>query len=305
MPVSPQLQLDSELADLDQQLRAVDSRRDLSDGQKVILRATLQRNRQQKNLELQILGQVRIVESRERDVEAARKRSEWAQTPDGLKALVRREMLRLAGAALGGGSGRNYSPLDMLEPEERVIRRVKGDLARAEEAQRKAQATLFDLQRELLGLKVHRADWDAQQPEQLAAAEPLKPIDSRGATQAIVAEHATWADIEITFLSDERVQIRNGTAIETRNYAEFGFADRRNDIPNRAWTVLRILAEQRGILPSGGTTGPGWEKNERRVQEIRKLFRQHFGIPADPIPYVHGTGYQARFKIRCGPSYET
>jgi hypothetical protein len=39
------------------------------------------------------------------------------------------------------------------------------------------------------------------------------------------AKAATWEEIEILFLSDERVQILNGTNRETRNYAEFGFAD--------------------------------------------------------------------------------
>jgi len=50
-----------------------------------------------------------------------------------------------------------------------------------------------------------------------------------------LGETATWDTIEIAFLREERVQIRNGSTTETRNYAEFGFQDGRNGMPNRAW----------------------------------------------------------------------
>jgi hypothetical protein len=114
-----------------------------------------------------------------------------------------------------------------------------------------------------------------------------------------------WEQIEITFLSDERVQIRGGKNIETRNYAEFGFQDGRSKNPNRAWETLRRLAELRGIIRDGAQGRLPWPKVEKRVQEIRKVFREHFGVSSDPLPFVEGTGYQARFKICCGPSYRT
>jgi len=114
-----------------------------------------------------------------------------------------------------------------------------------------------------------------------------------------------WEHIEIMFLSDERVQIRIGKSIETRNYAEFGFQDGRNQNPNRAWETLRRLAELRGVIRDGTEGRLPWPKVEKRVQEIRKVFREHFGISSDPVPFVEGTGYQARFKIGCGISYRT
>jgi len=116
---------------------------------------------------------------------------------------------------------------------------------------------------------------------------------------------ATWDAIEISFLSDERVQIRNGTNSETRNYGELGFEDCRNGKPNRAWLTLRALAEARGIIRNAAKTGGDWSKVERRMQEIRKALRSRFGISADPVPFVHGTGYQALFKIVCAPSFRT
>jgi len=120
---------------------------------------------------------------------------------------------------------------------------------------------------------------------------------------------ASWQAVEISFLSDERVQIRNGKSIETRNYGELEFADRRakrgKPKPNQAWVTLRAMAEQDGIIRDGAKTGATWPKVEKRIQEIRKVLRKHFSITADPIPFVEGTGYQARFKIGCNPSFRT
>jgi hypothetical protein len=121
---------------------------------------------------------------------------------------------------------------------------------------------------------------------------------------------ADWAAIEVLFLSDERVQIRKGAHTETRNYAELGFADRRVERgkrpkPNVAWVALRAMAEQNGIIRDGTKTGVAWPKMEKRMQLIRKAFRKHFGITADPVPFVAGTGYQASFKIGCGPSFHS
>jgi hypothetical protein len=118
---------------------------------------------------------------------------------------------------------------------------------------------------------------------------------------------ATWEAIEVSFLSDHRVQIRNGTNAETLNYGELGFADRRakQGKPNRAWVTLRVMAEQNGIIRDGAKMNAEWSRVEKRIQEIRKVLRGHFGIAADPIPFVEGTGYQTRFKIGCSPSFHT
>jgi hypothetical protein len=86
-----------------------------------------------------------------------------------------------------------------------------------------------------------------------------------------------WEDIEIVFLCDERVDISDGISRETRNYAELGFADQRSGKPNLAWVMLRDLAEGRGIIRDAATTD-GWSMVERRMLEIRKTLRKHFGI---------------------------
>jgi len=114
-----------------------------------------------------------------------------------------------------------------------------------------------------------------------------------------------WEDIEISFLSDERIQLKAPGLTKTFNYAEFGFEDGRNKKPNGAWITLRALAENRGILKEPFKEHQKWAAIEKRVQEIRKALREQFGITEDPLPYVKGTGYRALFKIECSPSFHT
>ena len=66
---------------------------------------------------------------------------------------------------------------------------------------------------------------------------------------------------------------------------------------------VAAMAEQNGVIRDGSKTNAAWPKVERRMQEVRKAFRKHFGIAADPVPFLAGTGYQACFKICCGPSF--
>jgi hypothetical protein len=150
----------------------------------------------------------------------------------------------------------------------------------------------------------------AKQPPR--AFQSAAPADANGglSDQAVAAPRYSgatdWQAIEIVFLSDFRVQIRiNGKQTPPVNYAELGFADGRSENPNKAWLILRFLAENRGILKDGRTVGEPWPKVEKRNQEIRRVLREIFGISSDPLPFVKGGGYQAVFKIRCGHSYYT
>ncbi|HEV3275310.1 MAG TPA: hypothetical protein VG860_00675 [Terriglobia bacterium] len=115
---------------------------------------------------------------------------------------------------------------------------------------------------------------------------------------------SSWDALEISFTSDDRVQLRIGIHLDTRNSTELGFEDRRNRRPNRAWAMLRELARAGGTIPAA-VGHEAWPKVEKRMQEIRKAFRKHFGIAGDPVPFVKGTGYLASFKIGCSPSFDT
>jgi len=144
----------------------------------------------------------------------------------------------------------------------------------------------------------HAAVEPSSQPSRFQPPAPPVPKPVPGPEQSLPAPRysgaAKWEDVEITFLSDHRVQIRiNGKLEEPANYAELGFDDGRSQNPNKAWLTLRSLAENRGVLKDGRTVGEPWPKVEKRIQEIRKVFRELFGISADPVPFVEGVGYQS------------
>ena len=145
------------------------------------------------------------------------------------------------------------------------------------------------------------------------AAEAQREIigEERAAPPAPVSE-GKWEEIEISFISDERVQIRRGKKMETLNYAEFGFDDGRTGNPNQAWLILRRLAELGGKIENRMDARLHWSKLEKRIQEIRVALREHFTISSDPIPFndkdrrlQEKSGYRALFKICCAPSYRS
>jgi hypothetical protein len=101
-----------------------------------------------------------------------------------------------------------------------------------------------------------------------------------------------WEEIEISFISDERVQVRRGKKSETLNYAEFGFEDARTGSPNQAWVVLRRLAERHGNIENEMEARMKWSKLEKRIQGIRSVLRNRFGIASDPIPFLERSRVQ-------------
>lgn len=115
---------------------------------------------------------------------------------------------------------------------------------------------------------------------------------------------ASWADVRITFVSEERVRIESSGGPATRNYAEMGFEDLRNGRPNRAWQTLMTIAKLNGTLPDR-KNHRDWPKFEKRIQEIRQRLRRQFRLDEDPLPFTPGTGYVAAFSIKIGEAFET
>src|ERR1022692_2327545 len=91
-------------------------------------------------------------------------------------------------------------------------------------------------------------------PTPFGTAEPPKRQTRAQASRSIAGPPTPapagtrWEDIEISFLSDERVQIQIGSQRETRNYDEMGFADGRNGLPSKPWILLRTLASMQGLI---------------------------------------------------------
>jgi hypothetical protein len=117
-------------------------------------------------------------------------------------------------------------------------------------------------------------------------------------------EKTTWEDITISFISDERVQVQNGTRVQTFNYAELGFADRRSGKPNQAWELLRALAETGGVIPNSVRNGYDFLSKEKQIQRLRSALKMHFGISSDPIPRYPDRGYVCRFTLKCAGSFD-
>jgi hypothetical protein len=145
-------------------------------------------------------------------------------------------------------------------------------------------------------------DREAETPPKLVFESEQGTQNATGSLGAF-GKISAWEELEISFLSDERVQLTVGVHTETRNYAELGFDDGRNHKPNSAWETLRSLAEQGGTLET--STASTWPKVEKRIQEIRRVLRKHFAISADPLPFISGNGYQACFSIHCSLSFRT
>jgi hypothetical protein len=147
---------------------------------------------------------------------------------------------------------------------------------------------------------------EAVQPEgsQLAdgASESLKLAHSISRTED--KKVRTWNEIEIAFLSEERVEIRNGSNGQTTyNYGELRFEDRRNGKPSGSWVILRELAQRGGDMPRP-PAGKARAAAQKRIEEIREKLRAHFKIDGDPIPF-NGSTYKTSFKVSCRQSFET
>jgi hypothetical protein len=129
--------------------------------------------------------------------------------------------------------------------------------------------------------------------------------EAQGNTEA-TRKAQEWEDIEISFLSDERVQITTGNQTETRNYGELGFMDKRGGKPNEAWKLLRTLARARGHIPSSARRADPDDilALGKRFERLRKTLMNHFGISSDPVPLDAAHGYNCRFKIGCAPSFD-
>ena len=113
-----------------------------------------------------------------------------------------------------------------------------------------------------------------------------------------------WENIAMTFISDERVQVKDGTQLQTFNYTEMGFEDRRSGKPNQAWGVLRAVAQASGVLPVCARNSKDFLEMAKRIERMRQTLKKHFQITSDPLPWDAVKGYCCRFKIGCARSFK-
>jgi hypothetical protein len=121
---------------------------------------------------------------------------------------------------------------------------------------------------------------------------------------AMRAVEGVWEGIEITFISDERVQVKVGPQAQTLNYTEMGFDDQRSGKPNEAWGLLRALAKAGGVIPESARDSKDFIAMGKRIERMRQRLKEHFQITSDPLPHDPVRGYCCQFKIGCARSFE-
>jgi hypothetical protein len=136
-----------------------------------------------------------------------------------------------------------------------------------------------------------------------------KPTPSAPKAERVQAD---WKDLTITFLSDNRVQMKIGdrmlSSCTCEELQDAGFWDRHAQRPTKAWDALRLLAE------GNGTRSTSFEDRrhvEIRMSEMRKKLRAYLtseGIEisdSDPLPYdKHTRTYTATFTIGVGTNFK-
>ena len=118
---------------------------------------------------------------------------------------------------------------------------------------------------------------------------------------------ATWEQVSLT-VEEHHLAVVAGDVVERFGFAEAGFENgRKKGTPDEVWTLLRTLAQFRGVLGTGDdvTTKPGVLK--QKVSTLRDRLRALLALDADPFQRTRaGQPYRARFTIRsAGPAMFT
>ncbi len=116
-----------------------------------------------------------------------------------------------------------------------------------------------------------------------------------------VPSGATWAQLVVTILGENRAELRYGGQVELRSYIEMGFADGRSRSteprPSELWGLLLVLAEEGG--------GMDWRspkaspKHRDRIRGLRGKLAALFSIEGSPITdYAERQAYETAFTLR-------
>lgn len=129
------------------------------------------------------------------------------------------------------------------------------------------------------------------------------PLESStiGASPRLVG----WEDVKIEFISDERVRVTIGPRLQTLNYGEMGFDDKRSGKPNQLWGMFRALAQAGGTVPNAARNSKDFAAMLKRFERLRKKLKAHFHIASDPIPLDSTRGYCCRFTIGCALAFRS
>ncbi|MBW8015037.1 MAG: hypothetical protein FVQ82_02550 [Planctomycetes bacterium] len=112
----------------------------------------------------------------------------------------------------------------------------------------------------------------------------------------------TWDELTIEFIDDGTIKYKGADRQWHRvNYAELGFQDRRNGLPNQLWGILRTLAEQNTLIAKGLPTSKHSlpMDTQKSIDRIRKTLRAYFDLQDIPIVYNRTKHrYCCKFTLR-------
>lgn len=109
----------------------------------------------------------------------------------------------------------------------------------------------------------------------------------------------TWADLELV-VEDEHLRATMGGTARRFHLSTIGFADRRKKTaPDRVWTLLRLFAEHRGVIPScPGQAVAVPDRVKQVVLELGQRLQAIFQLDGRPIRHVSKSKeYRAGFSI--------
>jgi len=115
-----------------------------------------------------------------------------------------------------------------------------------------------------------------------------------GACSLPMPKGVKWKDVSIKFRNGNDVTVQVGDKSKKSNYAEMGMSDGRNSSPTKAWHMLKILADQNGVIPKSKK-----ESVSTTISALRKALKGYFGLDDDPIPFSSpDQEYKAKFQIK-------
>ena len=107
----------------------------------------------------------------------------------------------------------------------------------------------------------------------------------------------TWGEVSIRFVDGHSVSVKARSEGGVFNYTQMGMASRRNGEPTTQWEMLRVFAEEHGVL-DWSSRGADPRNKKRRILLAGRL-REFFRIEEEPFCLTgDGKGWQSRFEIR-------
>ena len=111
--------------------------------------------------------------------------------------------------------------------------------------------------------------------------------------------NTTWEDVSIRFIDGHTVSIRAKSEHKVCHYTQIGMVNRKNGSPTVQWELLRVFAEERGVLD--WTSRQAHRRNQKRRENLAKNLQTFFRIEGDPFRVTEdGNGWQARFHLSPG-----